>query len=53
MSGSMVDFVLKLVFKKVFKKSEVHALHILRNQSSKTTATLVNLADTAMEQQSP
>lgn len=53
MIRSMVDFVLKLVFKKVFKKNEVHALHILRNQSSKTTAPLVNLADTATKPQRP
>jgi hypothetical protein len=43
----MVDFVLKRIFKKVFKKNEAHALFkILRNQSSKTTAPVVNLADT-------
>lgn len=51
MVGSVVDFVLKLVFQKVFEKNELHALSIFRNQSSKTTAPLVNLVDNASEQQ--
>lgn len=49
----MVDFVLKLVFKKVFKENKVHALNILRNQSSKSIAPLVNLVDNAILQQRP
>lgn len=44
----MIDFVWRLVFKKVFKKNEVHALQILRNQSSKTIATPANLVDNAL-----
>jgi hypothetical protein len=47
MVGSVVDSVLKLVPKKVFKRNGVHALNILRNQSSKTCAPLVNLQDVA------